>query len=136
MIGQKEKTGVARILIVEDDSITALALRMTLESMGYAECDGARSGEEAVEKARRLPPDLVLMDIRLSGNMDGIEAVEHIRDRVDVPVIYLTGFADETTLQRAEATEPSGFVYKPFEEENLRTAILDALSFPCQRRHE
>jgi CheY-like chemotaxis protein len=131
-----EAAGGPRVLVVEDDSITALALCVTLESVGFIVCDSARSGEEAVEKAHRSPPDLVLMDIRLSGDMDGIEAVEHIRASVDVPVIYITGFADETTLRRAEATEPFGFVRKPYEEENLRTTIKNALSFPCQRTNE
>jgi len=85
------------------------------------------SGEEAVAMAGQLHPDLVLMDIKLNGEMDGVEAADHIRRRFEVPVIYLTANSDEATLQRAKHTEPFGFLLKPFAERDLETTIEMAL---------
>ena len=118
---------VARILVVEDDNIVAMELRDRLEGFGYAIAGSASYGEEAVGKAGETRPDLVLMDIRLRGEMDGVAASSQIRSRYGIPVIYLTANADEDTLGRARATHPSGFVRKPFDEAELRTAIRRAL---------
>ena len=117
----------AKILIVEDESIVALDLENRLRSLRYSVAAVAASGEEAIQKAAETHPNLVLMDIRLSGDMDGIEAAEKIRARLDIPVVYLTAFADEDTLRRARVTEPYGYVLKPFEERGLHTAIEIAL---------
>jgi PAS domain S-box-containing protein len=117
----------ARILIVEDESIVALDIKTRLLNLGYTVLDIASSGERAVQKAVETGPDLVLMDIKLKGEMDGIEAAEQIHARLDVPVIYLTAFADEATLQRAKVTEPFGYMLKPFEERELHTAVEMAL---------
>ncbi len=117
----------AQILVVEDDNIVVLELRDGLQSLGYAVCGVASYGEEAIEKARETRPDLVLMDIRLKGDVDGVEAAEEIRVRFDIPVVYLTAYADEDTLQRAKATEPYGYIIKPFQERELHTAIEVAL---------
>ncbi len=117
----------ARIMIVEDLSITALDLKNRLRRMGYEVLALAGSGEEAIQKAEETRPDLILMDIRLKGDMDGVEAAQRIREKLDIPVIYLTAHADDTTLQRAMVTGPYGYVLKPFEEKELRITIEMAL---------
>ncbi len=117
----------ARILVVEDEAILRMNRERMLEHLGYAVVDGVASGEEAIERAEELSPDLILMDIRLSGTMDGIEAAELIRARFDIPVVYLTAFADEATLQRAKLTGPFAYLLKPVEERALHTAIEVAL---------
>ena len=117
----------AQILVVEDEGIVAMDVRNRLNGLGYAVSVVVSSGEEAFKKAGEVHPDLVLMDIRLKGDMDGIEAAEQIRARFDVPVVYLTAYADDNTLQRAKVTEPFGYLLKPFEERELHTAIEIAL---------
>jgi diguanylate cyclase (GGDEF)-like protein/PAS domain S-box-containing protein len=116
-----------RILIVEDESIIAEDIRHSLENLHYAVPAVASSGEEAVEKAAEVRPDLVLMDIRLKGKMDGVEAAGLMRDRFNIPVVYLTAHADDNTLQYAKMAEPYGYLLKPFEERELRTVIEIAL---------
>jgi PAS domain S-box-containing protein len=123
--------GDAKILVVEDERITAEDIKSGLEFAGYTVPAIVSSGEDAIEKAGELKPDLVLMDIKLKGEMDGIEAAGQIRVRYDIPVIYLTAYSDESTVQRAKVTEPSGYILKertglikkPFEESELHTAI-------------
>jgi len=117
----------AQIMIVEDEGIIAKDIQNTLESLGYAVPAIASSGEEAIKKAAETLPDLVLMDIVLEGHMDGVEAAERIRDRLDIPVVYLTAYADNKTLQRAKITEPYGYILKPFSERELYTTIEMAL---------
>ncbi len=116
-----------RILVVEDESIVALDIRHRLAGMGYEVAGQAASGEEAVQKARDLLPDLVLMDIKLRGEMDGVEAAGIIRAELQLPVIFLTAFADDPTFQRASLTEAFGYILKPFEERELRINIEIAL---------
>ncbi len=116
-----------KILIVEDESIVALHIENSLKTLGYTVSGIASSGEEAIEKAGNTHPDLVLMDIVLKGEIDGIGAAEHIRDHFDIPVVYLTAFGDENTLQRAKVTEPFGYILKPFKERELYIAIEIAL---------
>jgi len=116
-----------RILIVEDEGIEALDLEYRLESMGYAIQGIVATGEEAVDKAEELRPDLILMDIMLQGEIDGVTAAERIRARLDIPVIFLTAYADEKTLQRAKITEPYGYLVKPFQERELYITIDMAL---------
>ena len=106
----------AQVLVVEDDSIIAMDIKSRLQALGYAVSAVVFSGQEAIEKAAETQPDLVLMDIRLRGHMDGVEAAERIHTRFDIPVVYLTAHADESTLQRAKLTEPYGYILKPFEE--------------------
>ena len=117
----------AQILVVEDEGIIAKDIQNTLESLGYAVPAIASSGEEAIKKATETLPDLVLMDIVLTGHMDGVEAAGQIRDRFDIPVVYLTAYADNKTLQRAKITEPYGYILKPFSERELYTTIEMAL---------
>ena len=116
-----------KILIVEDEAIVAEDLSRKLERLDYEVSGMAGSGEEAVALARARRPDLVLMDIRLEGRMDGVEAAQIIHQESDIPVIYLTAHSDPTTLQRAKLTEPFGYILKPFEELELETHIQMAL---------
>jgi len=117
----------SRILIVEDEGIIAKDIQNTLNRSGYSVVGIASSGEEAIKKAMEIHPDLVLMDIVLKGAMDGVEAAEHIRDHFDIPVVYLTAYSDDTTLQRAKITEPFGYILKPFQEKELYTTIEMAI---------
>lgn len=116
-----------RILVVEDESVVAKDIQWSLKGLGYAICGWASSGEEAIQKAKDLKPDLVLMDVVLKGEMDGVQASEYIRKNFNIPVIYLTAYADEHTLQRAKVTEPFGYILKPFEERELHTTVEVAL---------
>lgn len=112
-----------RVLVVEDETITALDLRARLGALGYTVTALATSGEEAIGQAEETRPDLVLMDVRLAGEMDGIAAAEAIRARFNIPVVYLTAYSDDETLQRATGTGPFGYLLKPFSERELRTTI-------------
>ena len=116
-----------RILVVEDERIVARDIEKRLKKLGYVVPITVASGEEAIQKVIEIRPDLVLMDIQLKGELDGIEAAEQIRADFDIPVIYLTAYADEATLQRAKATEPFGYILKPFDEKDLQVAIEVAL---------
>jgi len=116
-----------RILIVEDEGIVAKDIQGVLESRGYDIPSIASSGEEAIEKAEKIRPDLILMDIRLQGNIDGVEASSQIRDALNIPIIYLTVYTDEHTLERVRKTEPFGYLQKPFKEVELCMAIQTAL---------
>ena len=112
-----------KILVVEDEQIVALELQDQLTHMGHSVAGIVASGEEAVEQARRLQPHLILMDIKLQGKLDGIQAAELIRKEADIPIVYLTAFADEATLQRAKVTQPYGYILKPFQERELHVII-------------
>src|SRR4029453_7063759 len=116
-----------RMLVVEDERIVSMDLQRRLKAMGYEIAGAAVSGEEAIEKAEKLRPDMVLMDIMLDGELDGIQAAEIIRSRFTIPVIYLTAYADSATLERAKITEPFGYILKPFEERELHGHIEIAL---------
>jgi signal transduction histidine kinase len=111
------------ILIVEDENIVALDVRMRLEAMGYRIVDVVDTGALAVQRAIDLEPDLVLMDIRLKGEQDGIDAAAQLRERSDAPVIFVTAYTDERTLDRAKRASPYGYIVKPFHERELRIAI-------------
>ena len=117
-----------RILVVEDESIIAMDIRRTLKGLGYEVCGVVSSGEESIEKAFQNRPDLVLMDIGLRGNIDGICAAKEIKSGMNVPIIYLTAYGDEATLNRADKANPYGYIHKPFEESELRFKIEGALS--------
>ena len=112
-----------RILVVEDESIVARDIQNTITKIGHEVAGWATTAEEAVALAEEKRPDVVLMDIRLGGDGDGITAAEQIRQRFDVPVIFLTAFADEETLSRAANAGSFGYVVKPFDESDLRVAI-------------
>ncbi len=116
-----------QVLVVEDESLVAADIQGHLETLGYAVPKVMSSGEEAVRTATENRPDLVLMDIQLKGRMDGIEAARILQFRFNIPVVYVTAFADDRTLQRAKGTEPYGYVLKPFGKRELQTAIELAL---------
>lgn len=116
-----------KLLIVEDEKIIALDLQKRLEKFKYQVVGLATSGEEAIEKAHELLPDIILMDIMLNGQIDGIEAATRINKKLHIPVIFLTAYADEKTLERAKVAEPFGYILKPFKEKELNTTIDIAL---------
>jgi len=116
-----------RILIVEDEHIIAMDIQNSLEKNGYQIADRADRGAAAVSKAGELHPDLILMDIGLKGEMDGIEAAEQIRAKFDIPVIFLTAFANQSTTTRARLAEPYAYLLKPFDERELIITIEMAL---------
>jgi len=117
----------ARIMIVEDEMIVAGDIKRTLQDKEYEVSSVVSSGEEAIKKAEADNPDLVLMDIVLKGEMNGIDAAREIRERFGIPVVYLTAYADEKTLTRAKITEPFGYIVKPFHEKELHSNIEMAL---------
>jgi CheY-like chemotaxis protein len=121
------QTVSANIMLVEDERIVALDLASTLEELGYTVAASVSTGEAAVKQALKLRPNLVLMDIRLAGKIDGIEAAEQIRKEVDIPIIYLTAHSDEPTLARAKNTGPLAYLVKPFKALELHCAIEIAL---------
>jgi len=115
------------VLIVEDERIVAKDVQQTLADLGYDAFDIASSADEALSKATLRRPDVVLMDIRIAGTLDGIDAAEVLRRRFGVPVVYLTAHTDEATLERAKKTEPYGFLVKPLKVAELRSALEIAL---------
>ena len=116
-----------KILIVENEYIISQDIQSSLESMNFEVVLTASTGMEAIQKAKNLKPDLILMDIMLEGEMDGIEAAEKIKAIFDVPIIYVTAYGDEETLKRAKLTEPHGFIIKPISHDELRASVETAL---------
>ncbi|HYW22172.1 MAG TPA: response regulator [Nodularia sp. (in: cyanobacteria)] len=119
---------ITKIVIVEDEAIVAKDLRNRLQKFGYTVSGIAASGQEAINKTLEFCPDLVLMDIRLKGQIDGIEAADEIHKHLDIPIIFLTAYADDKTLDRAKITEPFGYLLKPFKERELQINIEIALT--------
>ena len=115
------------ILVIEDEAIVSKDIQQSLKKLGYNIVGSASTGEKAVILALETKPDLVLMDIMLKGDMSGIDAAEQIRKKLSIPVIYLTAYADESTLEKAKVTEPYGYIIKPFKEVDLHTSIEMAL---------
>lgn len=115
------------ILIVEDESIVARDIQQSLKKLGYNVVGMASTGENAIELAREHKPDLILMDIMLKGSLSGIDAAREVKDALNIPVIFLTAYADSSTLNKAKDTEPFGYIIKPFKEIDLHTAIEIAL---------
>ena len=117
-----------KILVVEDERIIACDIKYCLESSDYIVPAIIAYGEKAITQVEELQPDLVLMDVMLKGEMNGVQAAEIIINKFNVPVIFLTAHSDESTLIKAKATQPFGYVFKPFEESQLITTIEIALS--------
>jgi signal transduction histidine kinase len=125
------------ILVVEDENIVAMDIRNSLTALGYSVTDCVGTGESAIESVEKHRPSLVLMDIHLRGEMDGIEAAEQILRRFDIPVVYVTAYSDEATLKRARVTEPYGYLLKPFDERELNIVIeMSLFRHTAQREHE
>jgi len=114
-------------LVVEDKLNESKFIQLQLEALGYEVCGATATGEEAIELAGKEKPDLLLTDIVLSGEIDGIKAAEHIQKELEIPIIYLTAYADEEFLQRAKITEPYGYILKPFEQRELHCSVEIAL---------
>ena len=117
----------SNVLIVEDEQIVATELREILMGLGYRAVAAVSTGSEALTRTEETHPDLILMDIRIKGEMDGIETAGKITARWDIPIIYVTAHADQETLRRAKVTEPMGYVLKPFSERELQIAIEMAI---------
>jgi DNA-binding NarL/FixJ family response regulator len=115
------------ILIVDDDRTTANVMRLYLENFGFVVPDIACSGAQAIDKTRNLNPDLILMDVNLGKGLDGIDTAEVIMKNFYVPVIYVTSHSDDKTLERAQLTNPYGFINKPLRETDLKTTVRFAL---------
>jgi DNA-binding LytR/AlgR family response regulator len=115
------------ILVVEDESIVSKDIQHSLHKLGYNVVGAASTGEKALELARSEHPDIVLMDIMLKGQLNGIETAEIIKREMAVPVVFLTAYADESTLAKAKITEPYGYIIKPFKEIDLHTSIEMAI---------
>ncbi len=115
------------ILVVEDDDIIARVLDWRLHNLGYTVSGRASTGAEAMEMVVQNRPDLVLMDINIQGDIDGIETASMIKKGFSIPVVYVTSHSDGPTLERAKATKPDGFIIKPFGDDDLRVAIDLAL---------
>lgn len=126
-IGAELSAGRSKVLVVEDEGIVALDIESQVASLGYDVVGTAISGEEAIAKTDQLEPDVILMDIRLQGDLDGIAAAEQIHDSRDTPIIYLTAFADDATVRRVQADDPAAYLLKPFDERELGVAIHTAL---------
>ena len=116
-----------KILVVEDERILALGLKKKLENLGYSVTDIVASGPETFEKVGENQPDIIMMDIVIKGDMDGIETVAKLNETISIPVIYLTAYADDEILKRAAATEPYGYILKPYKEKELKANIEMAI---------
>jgi CheY-like chemotaxis protein len=125
-----------QILIVEDEAILAMCLQDKLAELGYGIPVAVSSGEQAVQAAQDYHPDLVLMDIKLNGQIDGVEAARQIREQADIPVVFMSAYSDLETLQRALLTSSAGFLVKPVRMESLDRLIKEVLSqtAPVARR--
>ncbi|MDB6029492.1 MAG: putative signal transduction protein, partial [Verrucomicrobiales bacterium] len=112
-----------KIIVVEDEGIVAADLQDRLQALGYLVPTAIASAEEAIAQIPKMDADLVLMDIMLKGDMDGIDAADILRREYDLPVVFLTSHSDQNTLNRARVTEPFGYIVKPFEERELHATI-------------
>lgn len=119
--------GKVNVLLVEDESIVAKDIQLSLKRLGYNVLGIENTGEKAISSARKLDPDIIIMDIMLKGKINGIEASEKIRKEQNIPIIYLTAYADENTLSKAKITEPYAYIIKPYKEIDLHTSIEMAL---------
>ena len=118
---------MSKILVVDDEAIITMQLEERLTALGYEVVGMAASGEESVEKARRLAPDIVLMDIVMPGRMNGIEAAKQISAELAIPVVFVTSYADDAIIEKAKEARPYGYIVKPFNELEIKAAIEVAL---------
>ena len=115
---------MSKIMVVEDEVVIAMRLQQRLASMGFDTTDIAHTGEEAVDKAGRLRPDLILMDIMIPGKLDGIDAAKTIKAEFGIPVVFLTAFSEDNIIKRAREAEPYGYILKPFQKDSIFTTPL------------
>lgn len=126
--GESDFMETVNILTVEDDAIIGRHLLYLLKNLGYIAHGPYTSGEDAIKAATEIHPDMILMDVQLEGEIDGITAAQKIQESQDIPIIYITAYADEKTLARAKVTSPFGYLLKPFDERILHTTIEMALN--------
>jgi CheY-like chemotaxis protein len=119
--------GNEKILLVEDDDVIARVADWRLKTLGYTVCGRATTGAEAIDLVVNTRPDLVLMDIDIGGDVDGIETANMIKKAFNIPVVFVTSHSDGPTIERARAANPDGFIVKPFDDNDLRVGILLAL---------
>lgn len=122
-----ERTHEIKILLVEDEAITALAMNMALENMGYVTCEPVATGQKALERLPLDEPNVILMDINLTGDMDGIETAEKIRNLGPTPIIFISGYSSNELMARAQAIDPVAIFVKPVRPQELQTAIEAAI---------
>jgi len=111
------------VFIVEDDPIIAELIQWRISELGYTVCHTAETGEEAIEYCRKIPPDVVLMDIGLKGKIDGIDAGAKIKQQMKIPLIFLTAHTEGKYLERAKKVQPDGYIQKPFSDDDIRVAL-------------
>jgi len=116
-----------RVMVVDDEAVITTQLEERLASMGYAVVGAASSGEEALEMAKQVEPDIILMDIVMPGTLDGIDAAKEVREKLDIPVIFLTAYADDRLVKKASHVGPFGYIVKPYQEREIRAAIEVAI---------
>jgi CheY-like chemotaxis protein len=124
------------IMVVEDEVIVAMDIKTRLERVGYRVQAVVSSGDKVLAKAEEVRPDLIVMDILLEGAMDGVSAAEAVRERLAIPVVFLTAHADSMTVRRAKQTFPYGYILKPFEERQLLVTVEMALAHHGPKRSE
>ena len=117
-----------RVFVVEDEALIAMDLSEQLTALGYEVCGTTARGETAVQRITELRPDLVLLDVKLAGSMDGVEVAQQLRERYDVPVVFLTAYSDSPLIARATKTNCYGFLLKPLEERELHATLQVALA--------
>lgn len=118
---------MSKVLVVDDEAIISMQLEERLTSMGYSVVGMAASGEEAINKARSMQPEIVLMDIVMPGKMNGIEAAKIITEELDIPVVFVTSYADDAIIEKVKCVRPYGYIVKPFNELEIKAAIEIAL---------
>jgi len=118
---------IQKILIVEDETIIALHLKNLIKRLGKYECASVSSGEHAIELSKTFEPDLIFMDINLSGQIDGIEAARQIRTKNDVPVVFVSAYTDEDTIEEAKLTNPAGYLTKPIYAHTVEKTLTELL---------
>jgi CheY-like chemotaxis protein len=119
---------MAKVLIAEDEGIVAMDLSMQLQALGHWVVAVTKTGIDAIEQALLIDPDLIMLDIRLKGEIDGIEAARAITTHLDIPVIFISALVDQKTMERASAVHPVEYISKPFSEDALHKAIEAALA--------
>ena len=122
-----KKNNECKIMIVEDEVVIAMRLKEELINLGFEVVGISYSGKDALEKARRLVPDLILMDIMLPGKMDGIKVAKIVKSELNIPVIFLTALSEDKIVERAKEAEPFGYILKPFQDREIRAAVEVAL---------